>query len=183
MVPWLRSLWKWLEIRKLGVYFSIPLPSFYKNEEDMQQSRPTDWSPEDVPDVAVSREYKHGHQELIKRFILIATEYAQQFPGRSLLVTCVYRSVKEQQRLFKIGRFGDTKPKVTNCDGITNPSNHNKFPARSLDCVVIDGGKGSYEERLYWPLVPLAKKHGLVSGGSWISFQDWPHLELPKDVV
>lgn len=149
----------------------------------MKQSYPSDKGPEDVPDVAVSREYRHGHPELIKRFILIATEYAQQFPGRTLLVTCVFRSIAEQQRLYKIGRFGDTKPKVTNCDGVTNPSDHNKFPAKALDCVVLEGGKACYDERLYWPLVPLAKKHGLVSGGSWSSFQDWPHLGLPKDVA
>jgi len=191
-MAWLEDMLKWLRLRKAGIYVSFPLPSFYRNtdkvigkpiEDDMQQSRGTDWSPEDVPDVAVSREYKHGHPELIKRFISIATEYAQQFPGRTLLVTCVYRSPQEQQRLYKIGRFGDTRPRVTNCDGITNPSKHNKFPARALDVCVLEGGKACYDERLYWPLLPLAKKHGLVSGGSWTSFQDWPHLELPKDVA
>ena len=184
MGTWLKNLWKWLQLRQAGISFIIPLPSFYKNEDDMvKPSQPSDFDEEKIPDVAFSCDFKTGHIELIKRFLTLHDEYRREYPSRRLAATCVYRSPTEQKRLFQKGRFGNAEPRVTNCDGETKLSNHNRWPARALDIVVIDGGKGSYREELYWPLVALANKHGLVSGGSWDGFKDFPHLELPKDVV
>lgn len=147
----------------------------------MNPREATDFDDDKLPDVAVSREYKHGHKELIRRYIGVANDYSATHPGLSLIVTCVYRSPAEQGRLYKQGRFGNPGPIVTNCNGTSKKSNHNHFPSRALDCAVVDGGKITWDEKYYWPLVALAKKHGLVSGGSWASIQDWPHLELPKD--
>lgn len=135
-----------------------------------------------LPEVATSRDYKHCHPELIKRFIALTTDFSKQNPGRSLLVTCTYRSVEEQGRLYAQGR---TAPGaiVTNCDGKRNPSKHNVFPARAIDVCVLVGGKTTWDEKDYWPIMSLAKKHNLIHGGTWIKFPDWPHVELPSDVA
>ena len=67
---------------------------------------------------------------------------------------------------------------MTHVDGIRNVGRHNKWPALAIDIVVLIGGKGSYDETLYFPLVNLCRKHGLVSGGSWLKFADFPHIQI-----
>lgn len=187
-LAFLKDVLRCLGLRRIGLGVTVSLPSFYKNEEDMQQSRPTDWSADDVPDVAVSRDYRHASQELIKRFSLIATEFSQLFPGKTLMVTTTYRSPKEQNRLYQLGRKGneiiDHSKVVTNCNGITTLSDHNKFPSRALDVAVLNGGKITWTETEYYPIGPLSKKHGLEWGGFWTRAKpDYPHLYLPKDVA
>ena len=98
--------------------------------------------------------------------------------GNKLLITCTYRSPEEQQALFNKGRFGDTNPIVTMLDGIEKKSNHNFLPSRAIDVAVLIGDKVSWSSSYYWPLVELAPNHGLVSGGSWFKWKDFPHLEL-----
>ena len=99
--------------------------------------------------------------------------------GNDLLITCTLRSTDEQAALYAKGR---TKPGriVTHLDGTKSKSKHNLVPARALDVAVVVNGKVSWDEDEYKPLVSLADKYGLVSGGSWKSFRDWPHLELPN---
>lgn len=100
--------------------------------------------------------------------------------GHDLLVTCTLRSTDEQAALYAQGR---TKPGqiVTQLDGTTAKSKHNSVPARAIDVAVLVHGKVSWDAALYKPLVALAATYGLVSGGSWKTFKDWPHLELPDD--
>lgn len=107
-------------------------------------------------------------------------EYGATHPGKSLLITCSYRSPAEQQRLYAQGR---TTPGqiVTQIDGVTKLSNHNHKPARALDVCVLVGGKVSWDPAEYEPLGPLALKYGLIWGGNWPHFKDYPHLELPKE--
>ena len=150
-----------------------------------RQSQPSNFDDENaekLPEVGTSRDYKHCHPELIKRFIALTTEFSNVNPGRALIVTCTYRSVAEQSRLYAQGRNGNLGAIVTNCDGKRNPSKHNVFPARAIDVCVLVGGKTTWDEKDYWPILPLAKKHGLVHGGSWVKFPDWPHVQLPDDV-
>jgi len=137
---------------------------------------------ESLKAVMISRDFKTGHDELIRRFVALAAAYKRMFPHRDIIVTCVYRNPIEQERLYKQGRFGNPGPIVTNCDGRTKKSKHNVFPSRALDCAILEGGKAIWREEVFWPLGALAKECGLVWGGSWTSFQDPPHLELPKEV-
>lgn len=146
--------------------------------------RPSDASEFDeskIADLKVSRDFKHAHPVLVERFKKIAEDYAKEFPGRCLIVTCTYRSLAEQKRLYAQGRAAPGNI-VTNCDGVNKRSKHNVFPTRAIDCAVSDGGKVIWGEEVYWPLLPLARKYGLVSGGEWSKFPDWPHLELRADV-
>ena len=139
--------------------------------------------------VSLSRDIRTAHPELAKRFLELAASYKRMFPGRDLIVTCVYRSPDEQQRLYKQGRFGNSGPIVTNADGRTNKSKHNVFPARAIDCAVLEGGKAVWREEVYWPLGAIARECSLIWGGDWNgngkrdeSFIDYPHVELPKEV-
>ena len=98
--------------------------------------------------------------------------------GHDLLLTCTSRSTDEQAKLYAQGRT-TPGPVVTQLDGTTKKSKHNLVPARALDVAVVVNGKVSWDESQYHPLKELAAKYGLVSGGSWKTIVDWPHLELP----
>lgn len=118
---------------------------------------------------------------LIRRaYPQVLAAYETLMPGYTLQLTCVYRSPEEQYELYCKGR---TKPGdiVTQIDGKTKLGAHNYFPARAIDVAVVgqDTGKTYWQESLYYPLVEIAKRFGLESGGSWVSFKDWPHLQVP----
>ena len=114
---------------------------------------------------------------LAEAWTLIRADYCDAHPGKDLHLTCVYRSPEEQQALYAQGR---TKPGqiVTQIDGVTKKSNHNLKPARALDFCVVIGGKVSWDIDEYEPVAVLAESRGLIAGGHWPHFKDWPHLEL-----
>ena len=122
-----------------------------------------------------------AHPALQEAWLHILDEYNGQNPGKTLIITCVHRSEEEQALLYAQGR---TKPGqiVTNIDGATQKSNHNYYPSRALDFAVSILGKVSWSPVDYEPVGAIAKKNGLIWGGYWKSFKDYPHLELPKDV-
>lgn len=167
----------WTAVKTGSPALKLVLPP----EEEMQPSEASEFDEGKVPGIRVSRDFKHCHPILVERFKKLAEEYVKDHPGRSLIVTCTFRSVEEQKRLYAKGRTAPGKI-ITNADGVRKRSLHNHFPARAIDCAVSDGGKVLWDEDFYWPILPLARKHELISGGSWVSFQDWPHVELPRDI-
>ena len=98
--------------------------------------------------------------------------------GHDLLLTCTERTVEEQAALYAKGR---TAPGgiVTQLDGTIRKSKHNAHPARAVDVAVVINGKVSWDPAQYAPLGPLAERYGLIWGGTWDTFKDYPHLELP----
>ena len=106
--------------------------------------------------------------------------YERANPGMLLRVTATYRSVGEQQGLYAMGR---TRPGqiVTQLDGITQKSNHNAFPARAIDFCVTIGGKVSWRPEDYICAGECLEAEGLIWGGRWPHFKDYPHVELPSD--
>lgn len=172
-----QRIWTWLL-----VLFGAETVKIEPPEEEMRPSEASEFDESKLPGVSVSRDFKHCHPILVERFKKLAEEFAKDNPGKCLIVTCTFRSVQEQKRLYAQGR---TAPgaKVTNTDGVHKRSQHNHYPARAIDCAVSDGGKVIWNEEAYWPLLPLSRRHGLISGGSWVSFSDWPHLELPREVT
>jgi peptidoglycan L-alanyl-D-glutamate endopeptidase CwlK len=114
---------------------------------------------------------------LVEKYLLLAEDFAREQVPASLMVTCTYRSPEEQAVLYAQGRTTPGKV-VTNADGVTNLSAHNHYPSRAIDVAVLLDGKVVWRENLYEPLVPLAARHGLVSGGAWRTFKDWPHIEM-----
>jgi len=121
---------------------------------------------------------KDCEKDLAEKYIALLHDFRENHPGYDLQITCTHRSAKEQMELYAIGR---SKPGqiVTQIDGVKKMSNHNFMPSRALDVAVLIHGKITWDEEAYKPLVALAEKHGLVSGGSWKTFKDYPHLELP----
>ena len=110
-------------------------------------------------------------------YACLLAEFREQ-TGHDLLLTCTYRSPEEQAELYTHGRSAPG-PIVTQLDGTTHKSKHNSKLSRAVDVAVVIAGKVSWDSSQYTPLVELAQKYGLVSGGSWPHFKDWPHLELP----
>ena len=116
--------------------------------------------------------------DLREKFLRGRRAYEQTNPGYLLRVTATHRSVREQQMLFAQGR---TRPGrvVTMVDGVKQMSKHNYFPSRAIDYCVTVGGKVSWAEAEYEVVGPFMEAEGLVWGGSWTSFRDLPHVELP----
>lgn len=145
---------------------------------------------EAMKELATSRDKRTAHQELVARIEEVVAAYERVFPGRTVIVTCYYRSVAEQKRLFKSGRFGNQGPILTKVDGVTKKSQHNIFPSRAADVAILIGGKVTWKDEMYWPLGALAKQCGLVWGGDWngngVKDEEWfdlPHFQLPGDVA
>lgn len=159
---------------------------------------------EPQPPVGVkeSRDLKHAHQELVKRYLPMKAEYEAR-TGRCVIETCTWRSSERQLELFKEGRVEqngewvvvDKKKVKTKLDGFKKRSRHNVFPAQAVDVAIdVDPGPGKHldwSEKVFELFAELAPKHGLVWGGDWNrngtskdeSFIDMPHFELPIDAV
>lgn len=133
-----------------------------------------------------SKDIKDAHQKIQEAWPKIQELYAK-ITGKSLYITCTYRTPQTQQKLYQQGRTtpGDI---VTNIDGFNKSSNHNFYPSRAIDVCVNGAPKGTlkiapiWDEEYYYPLIGICNKFGLISGGSWKHFKDWPHLQLPDDV-
>jgi peptidoglycan L-alanyl-D-glutamate endopeptidase CwlK len=138
------------------------------------------------PKLAFSRDITHCHIYLQTRWPALLKLFREK-TNMDLIITCTWRSEEEQLRLWKQGRTEPGKI-VTNIDGYTKKSMHNFFPSKALD-VAIDTEiseekvKVSWNEEHYKPLIGICESVGLVSGGSWQNFKDWPHVELPKHIV
>ena len=109
----------------------------------------------------------------------ILASYRMAHPGHDAILTCTYRSPAEQAALYAKGR---TVPGqiVTNCDGVRTLSNHNHFPSLALDFCILIQGKVSWDSAEYVPVGILGEARGLVWGGAWAHFPDYPHLELKE---
>ena len=131
--------------------------------------------------IAFSRDILHCHPYLQDRWPHLRDLF-QGTTGHDLILTCTWRSVEEQQRLYAQGRTAPGKV-VTWVDGIKKKSNHNFYPARAFDVAVdidpdVQKVVVSWDDPLYLPLIELCQILGLVSGGSW-KRADLPHVEAP----
>ena len=124
-----------------------------------------------------SRSLDDADPLLVAKFDLLNEDFVREHPGQTLTVTCTYRSPAEQLEAYNTGhsqlKFGNHN--VTDATG--------KPAARAIDVVVLVNGHTTWDSVYYYPLIELAERHGLVSGGSWPHFKDWPHIELPKDAA
>lgn len=110
-----------------------------------------------------------------------AQEAARQFlrrvqdAGMTVRILSGTRTYAEQNALFRIGRFGDSRAKVTNARG--GQSNHNFGIA--WDIGVFENGKYMTTSAPYRQAAEAGLFDGLEWGGHWISFKDFPHYQLP----
>ncbi|MBE3118974.1 MAG: M15 family metallopeptidase [Candidatus Atribacteria bacterium] len=96
--------------------------------------------------------------------------------GLRVKITCRFRSDKQQETLYSIGR---TRPGriATNCRPGQSPHNHEL----ATDFAILVNGKCDWNGsgsrwRLFGVLVREAK---LTWGGNFKSIKDCPHVELP----
>ena len=96
--------------------------------------------------------------------------------GLDILITCTLRSKAEQDALYALGR---TKPgkKVTNAQA--GHSAHNFGLA--LDFVPLENGKPVWlESHDAWRRAGnLAAPYGLEWAGNWVTFREYPHIQVP----
>jgi peptidoglycan L-alanyl-D-glutamate endopeptidase CwlK len=135
--------------------------------------------------LAFSTDITHCHPYLRDRWPDLLYRF-NKFTGNDLVITCSWRSVAQQAYLYEQGRTRPG-PKVTQLDGVNHKSNHNVYPARAIDVAIdnnVDQMKHAvtWDEMFYFPLARLCRELGLVSGGSWENFKDWPHVEVPKEI-
>jgi hypothetical protein len=136
-----------------------------------------------------SRKIEDCVPELQEKIPLIVRDFNLENAPLVLRPICTLRDTLEQQKLWWIGRYIDkagkivtTSKKVTNIDGVNKLSNHNPTrktnKSRAVDFGIFLDGKYLTTPSLYDKLIPLAKKYNLVSGGTWISLKDRPHMEI-----
>lgn len=128
-----------------------------------------------------STSLRDADERLIIPFCIGRYLYELDHPGHKLIVTCTNRSAEEQQKLYAQGR---TQPGniVTQIDGVNKKSNHNHMPSRAIDFAVVINGKITWNEEEYKHAGPYFVRQGLAWGGDWISFKDYPHVELRNGV-
>lgn len=110
---------------------------------------------------------KEGAEELMKR------AFAKGIP---IQITQGYRSIKEQNNLYAIGRTVNGK-KVTNAKG--GQSYHNYGLAIDFVLLSNDGNTPLWTVNSKWrEVAAIGKSLGFKWGGDWTSFKDYPHLEM-----
>jgi len=122
-------------------------------------------------------------KKLAKKFVVIEREMKQKFPQYDTEVTSGYRTCAEQDELYRIGRDGSGRKKVTNAK--CGQSFHNYGMA--IDVVPFKNGRFVWDDEIYWAsLSRVVKKNGLVSGRDF-KIVDSPHIQLgnrlPKNVI
>lgn len=131
-----------------------------------------------------SKDISAAHPYLQQSWPKIKDKFETQYPGYTLKIAFVWRSVPFQAELYQIGRRGISGEKiVTNCDGITHPSNHNKTPACAIDIDIYKDGKVLWNDEEYAKLTPIVQELGLVHGLTWNTLKDPQHVELSKDMM
>jgi peptidoglycan L-alanyl-D-glutamate endopeptidase CwlK len=111
----------------------------------------------------------HPKAQLAARRFLAAARAA----GIDARIISGTRTYAEQEALYRIGRFGDTRKKVTNAKA--GASNHNFGYA--WDIGIFENGKYLTTVTPY----KRASAHcpaGVEWGGSWRTFPDPPHYQL-----
>lgn len=99
--------------------------------------------------------------------------------GFKVKVVSGYRSIAEQNKLYKIGRYGDKRKIVTNAMG--GASYHNYGLA--VDLCFVKNENLSWDESNPWSLLgEEGKKLGLEWGGDFKSFKDRPHFQISNDI-
>jgi peptidoglycan L-alanyl-D-glutamate endopeptidase CwlK len=103
--------------------------------------------------------------------------------GITILVTDGFRSVEEQDALYRKGR-SDGDQIVTNVKGGASYHNYGlaiDFALRTKDGGVVwdleyDGNRNG--EADWMEVVAVAKELGFTWGGDWDNFRDYPHLQM-----
>lgn len=127
-----------------------------------------------------SRSLNDLHPRLKERALAFVDQCKQS--SIDVLIYCTYRSHKEQQELYEVGR---TKPGKIITNAKPGQSKHNatvdgKPASRAFDCVPLRGGKPVWSEKdpIWQEVGKIGTDVGLMWAGNWTRFREYPHFEL-----
>ena len=105
--------------------------------------------------------------------------------GIPIIITQTFRTKETQQEYYSWGRtkinpFKNNMTKVTNLDGVKKISRHQTGLAFDV-CINIKGSE--YNVDLLTKVGKIGMGLGLTWGGSWKSFPDMPHFEIPPNQI
>ena len=105
--------------------------------------------------------------------------------GISIIITETLRTAETQKEYYSWGRskinpHTKSLTKVTNLDGYTKKSRHQSSLAFDV-CINMPGKL--YDRALLTKVGKIGMSLGLTWGGSWKSFQDMPHFEIPPERI
>lgn len=99
--------------------------------------------------------------------------------GFKVKVVSGYRSIEEQDKLYKIGRYGDKRKIVTNAMGGSSYHNY----GLAVDLCFVKNEDLSWDESNNWELLGKeGKSLGLEWGGDFKSFKDRPHFQISNGI-
>ena len=105
--------------------------------------------------------------------------------GIPIIITQTFRTKETQQEYYSWGRtkinpFEKNMTRVTNLDGVKKISRHQTGLAFDV-CINIKGSE--YNVDLLTKVGKIGMGLGLTWGGSWNSFPDMPHFEIPPNQI
>lgn len=96
--------------------------------------------------------------------------------GLDVLIYCTVRTFQEQDMLYAEGR---TKPGKIITNAKAGQSAHNYGMA--FDGAPLVGGRIAWDDHPHWVLYgQVAAEVGLEWAGTWVSFKEYPHIQLPN---
>ena len=134
-----------------------------------------------------------SHLKKVHKDLRLICEQVKSISDIDFDISCSYRSITEQNRLYKQG-----KSKI---DGINNKGKHNTIPSEAVDIYCYNGSKASYDYNnlsyiagLFRAVSQMMYKKYEIShiirwGGNWNQdgvlitdqdFNDLPHFEIVK---
>lgn len=105
--------------------------------------------------------------------------------GIDILVTCTWRSAKEQDKLYAQGR---TEPGKIVTNAKAGQSKHNltnaslQPAAQAFDVVPLRSGKPIWNasDPVWLKVGEIGESVGLEWAGRWKRFKEYPHFQLPS---
>jgi len=131
-------------------------------------------------------------QKIINAYPIVAAKFGMAHPDLWMRNDYSWRSAEFQHSLFEKGRklvngvwvLVDPALKVTNNDGILNPSKHQPYPSHALDFIIFRGQAALWSSKtdlvskaLYEEVGHLFESQGLVSGAFW-KWVDAGHVQI-----
>ncbi len=125
-----------------------------------------------------SRDIKDLHPYLVERWNFSVLEWEKRHPNSPWpFLTQTYRSNDYQNDLYDLGRSKPGKI-VTNAKG--GQSLHNYYPALAFDMAFKTADEVDWSTHWFRSFSDIIVPMGVVWGGSWIRFKDYPHFQVPN---
>ena len=133
----------------------------------------------------MSRSLDHLHPQM--RPLVVNFLTAAKLNGIDLLVTCTWRSNREQAKLYGQGRTtpGKIVTRAKPGQSMHNVMLHGMPASLAVDVVPLRNGKPAWgvsgEDGKLWAKVGiLGEKAGLEWAGRWTKFREFPHFQHPN---